>query len=469
MRVIFAVLAVLLAGQVSAQTQFFRVYPGHPSMSPLPPQPGGPAAIEVEYPVSIDMRGIVLDRTTRSEWALRMPDGSVKVFRESRFDAVEGFVALGELDVQPDPKLPDTAISWNWFGTAGRESLTVSAHRGHLSGTLIGIEKNFAIAQSRGNTVFRRINPRLIPLDIVGSGPRAKVIEMRPTFARAKVHDPIDVLVVHTSGAVTAAETRAQLNAIIAESFSQANTVLSNSGIVSFSLRNVLAGQQDLSVEVSYNENGAPPPGCEIAVVGTGACRWIAHRFWLRTSAAVQSLRNSFNADLVMMYVGDEADASGSAYVQRPNCGVEQFYEDTPGCSVGVGYNNFAFAVTSTKYATSFQVFAHEIGHQLGMEHDVVYGSPSPSFSWSYGWYVSNVNETVMSVARAFGACSNCPRALQLSNPNVAFQNSSVPSGSATAWNARTGAALAPAVSEFRAPRLTQLIFRGGFEALPIR
>jgi hypothetical protein len=467
MRALFVVLAFLLAGQAFGQTQFFRVHPGHPSMSPLPPLPGASPAIEVEYPVSIDSRGIILDASARAQWALRMPDGSVKVFRESRFEPVEGFIAQGELDVQPNPALPDSAISWNWFGTSGRESLTVSAHRGRLSGTLIGVEKNFAIAQSRGRTVFRRINPLLIPLDIVGSGPRSKVIEMRPAFASAKFHDPIDVLIVHTQGAIAAAETREQLNAIIAESFNQANTVLSNSGIVSFSLRNVLAGQQDLSVEVSYNENGTPPPACEIAIVGAGACRWIAHRFWLRTSAAVQSLRNSFNADLVVMYVGDEADASGSAYVQRPNCGVEQFYEDTPGCSVGAGYNNFAFSVTSTKYATSFQVFAHEIGHQLGMEHDVVYGSPAPSFSWSYGWYVSNVNETVMSVARAFGACSICPRALQFSNPNVPFQNSSVPSGSATAWNARTGAALAPAVSEFRAPRLTQLIFRGGFEALP--
>jgi hypothetical protein len=48
--------------------------------------------------------------------------------------------------------------------------------------------------------------------------------------------------------------------------------------------------------------------------------------------------------------------------------------------------------------------------------------------------------------------------------------NTSVPSGnSSTAWNARTGAALAPFISEFRAPRLTQLVFRSGFEALPIQ
>ena len=96
-------------------------------------------------------------------------------------------------------------------------------------------------------------------------------------------------------------------------------------------------------------------------------------------------------------------------------------------------------------------------------------GSEMPSFAWSYGWYISGVNETIMSVAGVFGTCTSCPRALQFSNPNIAFPNTGVPSGSsATAWNARTGAGLAPAMSEFRAPRLTQLIFRGGFEALPI-
>lgn len=466
MRAIFAILALLFVGQVSAQTQFFRVYPGHPSMSPLPPQPGAAPAIEIEYPVSIDMRGIVLDRKARSEWSLRMPDGNVKVFRENRFNAVEGFVALGDLDVQPDPALPDAAVSWNWFGTSGRESLIVSQHRGRLSGTLIGIDRNYAITQSRGQTVFRRINPRLVPLDIVGSGPRTKPLEIRPSFTSAKFNDPIDVLVVHTPAAVVAAEGRAQLNALIAESFSQANTVISNSGIVSFSLRNVLAGQENLSVEVNYGENGAPPAAC---VAGAGFCRWVAHRVWLRTSAAVAALRNANNADLVVMYVGDQADASGVAYLQRANCGVDPFLENTPGCSVGAGYNNFAFSVVSTPFAASFQVFAHEIGHQLGMEHNIANGSEAPSFAWSYGWFVSNVNETVMSVAGAFGSCTSCPRALQFSNPTIPFLNSNVPSGSSsTAWNARTGAALAPAISEFRAPRLTQLIFRGGFEALPI-
>lgn len=141
MRGMFVMLALLIASQASAQTQFFRVYPGHPSTSPQTPRPGSAPAFEMDFPVSIDTRGIVLDRATRTEWSVRMPDGTVKVFCESRFEPLEGFVALGELDVQPEPELPDSAISWNGFGTSGRASLTVSAHRGRLSGTLIGVNR----------------------------------------------------------------------------------------------------------------------------------------------------------------------------------------------------------------------------------------------------------------------------------------------------------------------------------------
>lgn len=469
MRSLLSIFALLLATQVSAQTEFFRLYPGHPSMSPLPPPIGAGPAVEVDYPIGINMRSLVLDSPTRAEWALRMPGGDVKVFREARFTPHEGFVPLGEFDVQPDPQLPDSRISWDWFGTLGRESLTVSVHRGKLSATLIGTEKNYAVTESRGQTVFRRINPRLVPPDLVGSGPRPKAHEIRPTFATAKFSDPIDVLVVHTPAALAAAGSRAQLNAVIAESFSQANLVVSNSGIVSFSLRNVLAGQENLSVEVNYNENGVPPPACDVAFVGAGACRWIAHRFWLRTNSTVQATRNSTNADLVIMFVADQLDATGVAYVQRPDCGVELPFENTPGCSMGAGYGPFAVSVVSTPWATLYQVFAHEIGHQLGMEHNIENASPTPSYPWSHGRYVSNLNETIMSIASAAGLCSSCPRSLQFSNPNVPFLNSSVPSGTTTgAWNARTGTALAPAVSEFRAPRLLQTIFRGGFEALPI-
>lgn len=134
------------------------------------------------------------------------------------------------------------------------------------------------------------------------------------------------------------------------------------------------------------------------------------------------------------------------------------------GCNPGAAYNNFAYSVVSVEFATSFQVFAHETGHQLGMEHDPPNADPISSFPWSFGHIVANVNETVMSIS---GGVST-PRALQYSNPNVNFIGTATVSGTANRWNARTGAALAPGVSEFRDPQLTGLLYRSSFEALPL-
>ncbi|HWS26186.1 MAG TPA: hypothetical protein VN259_06355, partial [Xanthomonadales bacterium] len=73
-------------------------------------------------------------------------------------------------------------------------------------------------------------------------------------------------------------------------------------------------------------------------------CRWTGHRVFLRTDAGVQSLRDSYGADIVLMIVQDTGWA-GMAYTQRPNCGFTGTFEFTSGCNVGASYENFAYAV----------------------------------------------------------------------------------------------------------------------------
>lgn len=455
---------LLVSSSGFAQTSFFTIWPGHPDFSPLPPPPI--PGVEAEYPVSVDVRALVLDDATRQQFSVRFADGSTRVFGQRRFVGEEGFVALGASDIQPDPSLPDSALSYYWFGMSENETISVGVHHGRISATVITAARHFALTEADGGLVFRQFNPALVPTDaLLGTNGLAKAGANLPLAGPIpKTLDPIDVLVLHTPS-VLAAISQAQLDAAIAEAFGQSETTLLNSGVVSVRLRNVAVGGS-LSTLINYNEAPPTPPGC---TAPAGLCRWIGHRVFLRTDPTVQSLRNSSSADLVVMVVADQNSASGVAYIQKPNCGVESSLENSPGCSVGVGYNPFAFAVVSLPFITSFQVFAHETGHQLGMEHNVANGSAVPSFPWSYGWFVNGRNETVMSVAGAFGACgSGCPRALQYSNPNIPFLNSAVPSGTASAFNARTVASLAPAVSEFRNPQLIGLLFRSDFEALPI-
>jgi len=469
MRILLALLMLALCNAASAQTQFFTIWPNHPDFSPLPP----PAitGVEADFPVSVNVRNIVADGPTRSSYSVRMDDGNTLIFNLQSFTATSGFIALGSADVQPDPNQPDSALSYTWYGMSDTKSLVVTVYEGHTSATLIAGEKHYTITRnSSGQQVFRRFDPTAIPTDLftpgqeISNGEIEEIEAQRPT---PKFFDSIKVLVLHTPAALIAAGSQAQLNANIAEMFAQSDITIANSGITSFRLANV-ATTGNLSTQINYGETNTPPPTC---VFGP-ACRWIGHRIFLRTDPTVQSIRNSTAADLVVMLVADQADASGVAYVHRPDCGVDlNAGENTPGCTVGAGYNNFAYSVVSLNFATSLNVFAHETGHQLGMEHNIEAGAPpaSASFTWSFGHYADGVNETIMSIRGITGQCSSlCPRAFHYSNPNINFINTIAPSGLTSRWNARTGAALAPAISEFRNPILGGLLFRSGFESLPI-
>jgi hypothetical protein len=466
MKLLVFVAGLLMSVLANAQTAFFTIWPGHPDFSPLPPS--SVTGVEVEYPIAVNVRTLVADNASRAGYSLQLGDGSNLVFAQQRFVPIQGFIGLGQTDIQPDPEVPDSDLGYYWYGTSQNSSFIFSVHQGRLSGTIITAEKHFALTESRGQLVLRRFNPDLVPTDLESGGTpltEQDILTARSTPLATKFFDPINVLVLHTPAALTAAGSQAQLNATIAEMFAQSEVTIQNSGITSFRLQNALTAG-NLSTQINYPETNNPPVGC---LFGPGPCRWIGHRIFVRTDATVQSLRNTNAADLVVMLVADQADASGVAYTQRPNCGIDPNAGETvPGCTVGAGYNNFAVAVVSYAFATSFQVFAHETGHQLGMEHNTENGSAAPSFAWSYGHYVQGQNETIMSVANAGGLCSVCPRAFHYSSPNINFTNSAAPSGTPLRWNARTGAALAPHVSEFRNPVLGTLIFRSAFESLPV-
>ena len=267
--------------------------------------------------------------------------------------------------------------------------------------------------------------------------------------------DTVDVLVVHTPGALAHSSIGGNvedLNSRIAQSFVQVESALATSGMDTVRVRNVLTGS-DLSIEIPYNE--VPGNTCD---EGTFAplCRWVGHRIWLRTSTEVAALRNIHGADLVVMLVGDQF-YGGIAYVQNIDCGVFSGYESTLGCDVGAAYSPFAFSVVSVPFATSFQVFAHETGHQFGMQHQAA-AFITPAYPWSYAKTRSDgLTQTII-------GDSQINRSLQYSNPNVPFIGTSEPSGEALRFNARTGVCLAPAMSGFRAPEQLLRVFADGFE-----
>ncbi len=153
---------------------------------------------------------------------------------------------------------------------------------------------------------------------------------------------------------------------------------------------------------------------------------------WVRNSSTVQQLRDQYGADMVGMLV--QASYCGCGYVMR-----------TP----DPGFASNAFQVTATQCAVGNLTYAHEHGHNVGMEHDPANG-PEPgtaSYPWSFGHFVSGEFRTVMS----YPCSGGCPRRMYFSTPNARYNGH--PTGIAEQRdNARTASLTSPIVAGFRDP-----------------
>ncbi len=127
----------------------------------------------------------------------------------------------------------------------------------------------------------------------------------------------------------------------------------------------------------------------------------------LRADAATGILRNSLNADMVAMLT-TSTGACGIGYLMG-----------------GQGGNpNNAFTVTARTCAVGNLSFAHELGHNMGSQHNPENGS-GPTYPYGFGHYVNGSYRTVMSYS---DPCTNgCTRVPYFSNPNVIFNG--VPTG----------------------------------------
>jgi hypothetical protein len=484
-RVLVAMIAMLGSLAVPAQAPLFGEPPPCPDCAPpgeLPPA----FAVEAQWLIGANVRGIA---EVQDAILMAVPDGPEFVLAARRFEPISGFLIEG-VGVVPDPEAPDSALSYSWTGGGDGAQMTLTVREGKVSATIRTAEKIYSLVETPVGTLFRQLDPDLFPPSLcVHESVDEKALhakhhhlnwlleEIDPSWkpgalpARPKYTDQIDVLVLHTPNVLQLPGVdQTQLNLRIAESFDQLNGAVLDSGIVSVRMRNV-AASGNLSTEIAYNEQSGltcpPPPTGPSAAL----CNHMGHRLFVRNSGFAQALRNSTQADLVVMVVADVSAACGVAYTQRPNCGADQFFGvDEPGCDVGSAYNSFAYAVVSFQCMTQFFTFAHEAGHQLGGEHNEENAPPpeDASFPWSFGHWVSQQAESVMSIRSFFGQCGGCTPQLQFSNPQVGFlSHPATPSGTNDHFNALTVALLSPTVSDFRAPELADLVYRSSFEALP--
>jgi peptidyl-Asp metalloendopeptidase len=212
----------------------------------------------------------------------------------------------------------------------------------------------------------------------------------------------IDVMVVYSNQ--TAAAAGSGIGAQVQQAIDTANTVYANSGI-STRLRLVHSEQ------LNYNESGDFPTDLN----------------WLTSNAGVASLRNSYGADLVSMFV-ENGQACGYGWIG-------------PSASS-------AFTVINRGCASGNLSFPHEIGHNFGARHDVFVDASTTPYPYGHGWVdCAEGWRDVMAYATQCGGT----RIPYLSNPNMTYGSPPDPLGNAsTADNVRVHNQNAVTVANFR-------------------
>ncbi len=149
--------------------------------------------------------------------------------------------------------------------------------------------------------------------------------------------------------------------------------------------------------------------------------------------ALLKNQREALGADLAALVV-PKLVGGYCGWAWRPSAG---------------GASEYAFSVSSFDTRCGSHTFAHELGHNLGGNHDRAHATiDNIPFSYSYGFQVQGKARDIMAYD-----CDNtyCPTKMQFSNPNVDFIGyKGLKSGAANANNARSFSAMAPTISKYR-------------------
>ena len=148
---------------------------------------------------------------------------------------------------------------------------------------------------------------------------------------------------------------------------------------------------------------------------------------------SVHALRNTYGADVVTLL--------GNGYANAGACGVGYLMT-----YVSTGFATSAFNVVDRTCAASNLSYAHELGHNMGLQHDPNNASGSGAYSYAYGYqHPAGAFRTVMAYPCPTGSC---PRLMYFANPSVSYNG--MPTGTASQNTALALNNTAPSVANFR-------------------
>ena len=214
----------------------------------------------------------------------------------------------------------------------------------------------------------------------------------------------IDVMVVYTPAAMSWADDKDDgIEAVVLDAMARAQFAMDNSeGLVEFRLVH--------SAFVDYVEDGDAETDL-LRLTET-------HDEWAGYLNEVHEWRDQYGADLVSMFVGENVNYGGVAWIL-------QEIEGDPGGG---------FSISRVTQAALHYTHAHEMGHNLGLAHDVANAGVDGLFDYSYGWRWTGSDDEEYRSVMAYLPGARVPF---FSNPDVSHLGA--PTGDAEfADNART-------------------------------
>ncbi|MDP1798441.1 MAG: M12 family metallo-peptidase [Planctomycetaceae bacterium] len=291
------------------------------------------------------------------------------IVESTRIDGTQGFVSRGR-------------IVWSEL------SSFLFVVRGEaLAGTVSIADRRFRVLSLPG-APGRVVVSELIPPQVPDCGCGKEHWVDRPAVARpAAVADDgstIDVLVAYTQKALTAVGGAAQMNALIQLAIEESNTAYQSSNVIQ---RVRLVHK----VQTNYNEATGFNPALEALTNASDGKMDELH-----------ALRDQYGADMVSLII-DNTQYCGLAWLMSTESHA---------------FENRAFSVVHHDCATGYFSFSHELGHNMGLNHDVLNAGGGGVAPYAYGFrWVGNSGATWRSVM----AYAPGTRVGQFSNPDVLY------------------------------------------------
>ena len=240
---------------------------------------------------------------------------------------------------------------------------TIAVNDGVMAGTVFAEDRVYEILYAGdGEHEVREIEPSAFPTD----DPHHDLPLVEPD-AQAGVLDPlveanvaadsasqIDVMVVWTPAARSAAGGTAAMQSLVDLSVANSNTAYANSNVTQ-RIRLVYSG------EVTYTESSISTDLSRLTSTSDG------------NMDTVHSLRNTYGADVVTLI--------GNGYVSAGACGLGYLMS-----YVSTGFASTAFNVVDRTCSAGNLSFPHELGHNMGLQHDPGNAGSSPAYSYAYGY-----------------------------------------------------------------------------------